>query len=398
MGKKGKRSKQKDAKKEADKIIRESDILMNGALDDLEKALFSTGVSQIKQAIRLLESKKELIVYTREEQINVFCTLMTSEYRRWNYKAAIDCYNYIKANPRHGHPTFRSTASLYYQLIMLRLSGQECQLSDFIHYILHEDRDLVFYALIFTDAVLAFRAHKQFDSAIRLEMTIQSQTRSTTLKRKLSLALTYLEQYRVDFHKRSEMRNEDIGRINDLIDSLMTEYPPDGNFSSYGSSEYCLVLAQWYYLICNQAIAYGKNSKQTSIIMATKMVGVFIYRSSKKVSSERWEIKMSNCCTCDQAVTSTEVQYLCSGCRVVCYCSIDHQRMTWKKEAVMGMHIGHEILCPLYKVCRKYTRARDLKDEEKESRMKRRYDRECLKFLEYGLGLKNKRFPLEKQM
>ena len=103
------------------------------------------------------------------------------------------------------------------------------------------------------------------------------------------------------------------------------------------------------------------------------------------------------CYTCGQVVTPTEVQYVCSGCRVACYCSIEHQRMTWKKEAMRGMRIGHEILCPLYKAYRKLAHARESRDKEKESRMKRRFDRECVRFLADGLGLKDKCFPCEYQ-
>ena len=60
------------------------------------------------------------------------------------------------------------------------------------------------------------------------------------------------------------------------------------------------------------------------------------------------------CYTCGQAVTRDDVQLVCSGCHVACYCSLDHQRMTWKKDTMYGMRIGHKILCPLYKACKKW--------------------------------------------
>ena len=118
--------------------------------------------------------------------------------------------------------------------------------------------------------------------------------------------------------------------------------------------------------------------------------GLMIDKGGKKMVRD-------NCWTCGQAAAPNEVQYVCSGCQVACYCSIDHQRATWKKEAVKGMRIGHDILCPLYKAFRKYTlqKASEERDEEKESKVQRRFDRECVKFLEYGLGLKNKCFPCE---
>ena len=65
----------------------------------------------------------------------------------------------------------------------------------------------------------------------------------------------------------------------------------------------------------------------------------------------------------------------------------------------MGMHIGHKILCPLYKALRKLDvqLASEDRDKVKESRIRRRLERECLKFLEYGLDLKDKCFPCEYQ-
>jgi len=81
--------------------------------------------------------------------------------------------------------------SLYYQLIMLRLSGQEFQLSDFVSKIEQEHNnghEGIFN--FFEEAVFTFRAHKQFEPAIQLEMALGSQMRSNVLKSKLSLALT----------------------------------------------------------------------------------------------------------------------------------------------------------------------------------------------------------------
>lgn len=61
---------------------------------------------------------------------------------------------------------------------------------------------------------------------------------------KISLPLTYLEQYRVDFNQRSKLREKDCIIMVSLINSLQVEYPTADN----PSFEYLLVLAQWYYL------------------------------------------------------------------------------------------------------------------------------------------------------
>ncbi|GFH48439.1 predicted protein [Chaetoceros tenuissimus] len=100
----------------------------------------------------------------------------------------------------------------------------------------------------------------------------------------------------------------------------------------------------------------------------------------------------THCSTCKQTGTESEVQFVCSGCRVACYCSIDHQRMTWKKDAETGMRFGHEVLCPVMKAYRKWRHANDNGDNERVSRLRRRFERECLYCLSDGMGLKDKCF------
>lgn len=305
---------------------------------------------------------------------------MILEYRRRNFSAALDYCNYIMSTSRHICTLHRDVALLFRQLIMLRLNGQECQLSDFIHFISsREGNNIVI--ITCSEVIFTFRAHKMYDSAIRLEMTCGSLVWSR-LDSKLSLALTYLEQYRVEFHQRSQMREEDLSTIFSLVYSIMRDYPLANN----RSFEYLLVLGQWYYLthtsFVDECVRKSLNKLAQSMIMES------LHFSSPLLPYSCFGKDI--CYTCGQVVTPTEVQYVCSGCQVACYCSIEHQQMTWKKEAVRGMRIGHEILCPLYKAYRKYTHAKDLNDEEKEARMKRRLKRECRKFLENGLGLKNK--------
>ncbi|GFH47133.1 predicted protein [Chaetoceros tenuissimus] len=387
MGKKGKRSNKNDARKEAEKILKESDKLVDGALDDMMEDMFSKGINRYREAIRLLESKKELMVYTRGRCIIAYYLLMYHEYKRRNYKEAIDCYNKLMAHSVGANSKFIGIVSLYYQLIMLRNSSQECQLSDFIHNITLANGTMTSTDIwnICIGAISAFRAHKLFDSAIGLELTCGSLVQSPHLS-KISLALTYLEQYRVEFRQRSQMRKDDIRRIISLMDSLVTEKPP---FEGYAYFDYCLVLAQCYYLTSTQT---AQEEKRTT--RASKFVEQFL---SALTDEDGSKIAQDRCFTCDQAVTSDEVQFVCSGCRVACYCSINHQRATWKREAVQGTRIGHEILCPLYKAFRKYKLQEVSKDrdKEKEAKAKRRLEKECVKFLADGLGLKNKCFPRE---
>ena len=355
--------------------------------DERREQLYSKGANQYREVIRLLESKKELMVYTRDLQLEAYFFLLNAEYRRRNYKAALDCCNYHLANSRHMKSRYRGFGvNLFHQLSMLRLNGQESKIADFIHFI---SREGAITSPIFIEAIFAFRAHKMYDSAIKLEMACGSLMRKP-FESKLSLAMTYLEHYRIEFRQRSQMRRRDFSTMNSFITSMMEEYP----FESNVCAEYMLVLAQWYYL--THTLAADKSKKEETITSAFTAFGLFLY--SIVVPDERCtKIKQDKCYTCGQAVTPTEVQYVCSGCRVACYCSIDHQRATWKKEAVSGMRIGHEILCPLYKTFRKQLFQKESEDIDnaKELRMHRRLERECLNFLEYGLDLKNKCFPCE---
>lgn len=360
---------------------------MAGADRDVRERLFSKAAKQIREIIRILESKKKLMVYTREKHLGAYLSLIHLEYLRRNYKAAIDCCNYVQGISSE----FRVVVSLYHKLIMLRMNGQECQVTNFLNVISRKSNTIE--KLVFQEAVLAFRVHKQYDCAIRLEMACGSSQRSSELKSKLSLILTYLERHRVDFQKRSQMRKEDYLSICSLMLSLKEGNPLELD----NADQYSLVFAQWDYL--THTLASNESAKEEGIISALANVKAFLYCSLEVVLDfgGSSKIGLDRCYTCNQAVTSTEVQYVCSGCRVACYCSIDHQRATWKKDAVKGLGIGHEILCPLYKALRKFELQLASKDsdEEKESRSRRRFERECRKFLENGLGLKNKCFPCE---
>ncbi|GFH58533.1 predicted protein [Chaetoceros tenuissimus] len=382
MGKKGKRSKKKDGNKEADKIINKTNKLLDNAFNNERKELNSKAAIQYREAIRILESKREFLAHTRH-LLEAYSSLLIVEYRRRSYKAALDCYTYFIARDRQNNSQFRGFVNLFHQLIVLRQNGQECQIKDFIHFISRKGEVAI---SIFIEAVFAFRAHKMYDSAIRLEMACGFLMRQP-FESKLSLALTYLEQYRNVFNQKSQIRKEAFSTINSLITPMMEKFL---QLESFSSPEYMLVLGQWYYL--THTLAVDKSEKEKCIISAFTMVELFL-NSIVVIDEGLTKIKQDKCYTCGQAVTPTEVQYVCSGCRVACYCSLDHQRATWKKEAVKGTRIGHEILCPIYKAFRKHLFQKD--NEVKESRMKRRLERECVKFLEYGLGLKNKCFPCE---
>ena len=101
----------------------------------------------------------------------------------------------------------------------------------------------------------------------------------------------------------------------------------------------------------------------------------------------------SNSCSCCLAKLSEESALVCSGCRVACFCSLNHQRSSWKKDT-RGLGIGHKMLCPLLKAQRKYNDAKRMKkDNVKEHLL--RFDRECENFFSKTLGLEDLCFSRE---
>ena len=205
------------------------------------------------------------------------------------------------------------------------------------------------------------RTAKHFDAAIDLGKALKELTGDN-----LSLATTYLEQFIFGDEKFLPV---EFGF--DLAHLFQEHKNDDFNIANAATM---LVLAQSTYLfhqfLDNQVVVIGYIEKYLDCISNVQ----------------------SYCITCMQTATDSEVQFVCSGCRVACYCSIDHQRMSWKKEAFRGMHFGHEVLCPVMKAYRKWRHANDNGDNERVSRLRRRFERECLYCLSDGMGLKDKCF------
>ena len=114
---------------------------------------------------------------------------------------------------------------------------------------------------------------------------------------------------------------------------MLEKHENDG----FGTADACsmLVLTQSSYLF-HQAF-------DNTEVVRRKAIGFF-----EEYLDLNSKVK-THCITCTQTATESEVQFVFSGCRVACYCSIDHQRMSWKKEAVRGLRFGHEVLCPVMK-------------------------------------------------
>ena len=205
------------------------------------------------------------------------------------------------------------------------------------------------------------RMTKHFDEAMVLGKQLAELTGD-----KVSLATTYLEQYIFG----------DKSPPGDFIVNVFQKHQNDGFNKNNAAS--MLVLAQWTYLL------HKLDDDKEELLK--KAIG-FLENYLDLISSIE-----THCITCTQIAMTSEVQFVCSGCRVACYCSIDHQRMTWKKEAEKGMRFGHEVLCPVMKAYRKWRHANDNSDNGRASTLRQRFERECLCCLSDGLGLRNKCF------
>lgn len=251
------------------------------------------------------------------------------------------------------------------------------------------------------DALGILRNMKEYDSAIDLGEKLERLTEKRCLSTfensrefvgligdvgdlvTFENAVTHLERYRAEYHRQT-------GKVsrNNSLDIVLGAYIKIGDVPEKALAPrrdaYFMMIAQKDYL-CHQVDDKDLSSQLCN--NAIKHVEMYL---ETICGFERL------CFTCKQKGTATEVQLVCSGCRVACYCSLDHQRMTWKKDAIQGMRIGHEILCPLMKAYRKWKLA-SKKGNEKALELRRRFDRECLYFLSHGLGLKDKCFP-EKEL
>ena len=94
-------------------VIEESDSLRQRARKDFDNHMFSKCVNEIRENIRILESKPELLMYTKDMHLDACYALMVCKYHRQNYNAALDCYNYFMRNCRHIGSLCRDAAYLF---------------------------------------------------------------------------------------------------------------------------------------------------------------------------------------------------------------------------------------------------------------------------------------------
>ena len=374
----------------------------------------SDSISSMKEALQFIEAKQAIIVKAAKKIDNhlvyeflimqTYKNLMAVEYKdRCNYEEVIqiykcftskfNCATALKAVTGNSYlEELMILIMMYRDLALIRVSNDICA-DSFIfrfatNYLEQTDGDNAYKCKELI--VRCLRASKNFDAAIDMERKFLSirnldEDEDTEFRSvsDASLAITYVEKYRVEFHKHTRKENEqEFDRITQFLrhaSSKQNGEPVGYNYAELQPS-HAVAIAQWNFLLSKTLKKEDKNW--------TEMRRNAIYCVQMLIAT-KWRMK-DNCFYCHQAPTKDKVKFVCGDCRVACYCSIDHQRVSWKKNALHDMCFGHEAICPAMKAYRKWQEAIDGGDIEKEKKMKRRFGRECLGFLAYGLGLEDK--------
>ncbi|GFH55906.1 predicted protein [Chaetoceros tenuissimus] len=384
MGKKGKRSRRK-AVTAADRAsivalqtkIDESIVKIN---ESGNLHLYSEAVDELRALIQLIETEmlessntmhemKNLQSWFFETKMIAYSHLMMGEFDRHNFDDAIQIYKEhferrnIDMNMKVLYPQIPSLQLKYHEALLRQGKGSiDTFISLSKSLITHGRKDIDDLEIDLYRYADFLRTIKKFDAAIVLGKQLEALSGD-----RLSLATTYLEQYIVG--------DKSLPKDVFLYMKHVLRKHEKNRFYTVGSM---LMLAQLTYL-------FHQFYSNTEVIMR-KAIG-YVEEYLDCISKAK-----IHCITCNQTATESDVQFVCSGCRVACYCSIDHQRMTWKKEAEKGMRFGHEILCPVMKAYRKWRHAHDNGDNDRVSRLRRRFERECLYCLSDSLGLRDKCF------
>ncbi|GFH43595.1 predicted protein [Chaetoceros tenuissimus] len=387
MGKKSKRSNRKGRSvtnmsmlsRRLAKLEKESDEsyqnwLYSKASNKLREGL--EAIQQVQDAMMLIHTG--LIDSRVFEMKASFCqNLLMLEYSSCRFDKVIQIYNDIQMSPEIEKEMVLSfICKLYGRLAMLRLDASNENKDKLVSLI--EDhisegmtaRNEKYFCL---EAVRVLRNLKDYDASITLCEKLERLDQSEVVA-DFEIAVSHLERYREEYHWQ---KDNEFALVR-VLDGWKEFFDKQKQNLAPRLGTIWMVFAQKDYL-CHQI-----DDKELSSQFCRNAI-----ENVEKYLEWKWHFER-HCFTCNQADT----HFVCSGCRLACYCSLDHQRMTWKKDAVQGMLIGHEILCPMMKAYRKWKLASKTGDQ-KALKLRRRLDRECLYFLSHGLGLEDKCFREE---
>ncbi|GFH43665.1 predicted protein [Chaetoceros tenuissimus] len=419
MGKKSRRSNRKDRSaghgKNIPVFLRRLFNLEKEANDNYRNQLYSIAAQKYQEGLQIILQFQDAIFKTAcpidssgvlEAKATFSLNLIMVEYSRCRYDNVIQIYNDIQMSAENEKVVLSFMCKLHGQLAMLRLDDSKENKERVISLIdtrVSEgmaDPAEVAKAL---EALKMLRNMKEYDAATALGEKLErlSENRDlSTFEHCYSRgfvgligdvvdtvifenSVTHLEQYRVEYHqqKGKVSHNNSLNRVLEAC-SKIGDVPQKALATRLDA--FWMMIAQSHFL-CHEV-----DDKEVSSQLCSNAIE-YIETYLETI----WHFER-HCFTCHQKGTTKEVHLVCSGCRFACYCRLDHQRMTWRKGAIRGMRIGHEILCPLMNAYRKWKLV-SKKGNEIASKLRRRFERECMYFLSDGLGLKDKCFE-EKDM
>ena len=326
----------------------------------------------LEECIHFIESKWDaifrLVHVTDDNKIfSFYYILVLNYYFTYNYEKipqVVDSFLSIVQTKRLPKTEHSYILTFHWRLALLRqgeTTVDECLslLSDWTS----RGVNAITQGLGMEAAVTELMLMKEFDKAIAIGKQLEKLTGD-----KMILAMVYFEQYRLGLSDHSLL-------FNFMPSPLDDDYIHKDGFLSHAKfSQDLLVFAQW-------EVMYHKQASRGAVSWVDEFV--------KEICEEHI------CRSCIQAITDSDVPFVCSGCRVACYCSLDHQRLNWKKDPLRGTRIGHTLLCPMMNVYRKWKQANDVGYEAAANKLRRRLDKEIVYFLSHGLGLGERCFQKE---
>ena len=386
----------------------------------LKKALFFQAHAKLSKIVSLLEANKDMLMknhvdYYTTRNVEVYEKLAELEVRRRNFQAVISIHDFCDSIDGDFGVMTDKLYVLYCLALMVTGKKDSYQATEaalkYTHFIysnenrsdpnypqLHPDKahlaslgsskqylysnreSLAILGLYWHMFLVELHRMRKWDEALDLTNQFGGYIEeATSFASEFMQAATYIERYRVEARKRpKDERNKMSVSLYKYITAKITDGTEKAQIKAQ-TGDSCvllyitLIFAQWNYLNHQGTKEQRAEEKESSITLVEKYI------------EANCELKAMHLCL---GCISSETKLVCSGCRVACYCCIDHQRSSWRKELEMGVGIGHKILCPLYKAYHKYHNARRSHGKNIHEYYLR-FRRECEKFLSDGLGLRD---------
>ncbi|GFH59846.1 predicted protein [Chaetoceros tenuissimus] len=257
----------------------------------------------------------------------------------------------------------------------------------------HTKEDILKIGAIWQVYIFEFCRMKEWTEALDLNKRVGAALDQGTdwYNSHLIRATIYIEQYRVEASKRpkSERMKMSLSLHQYISIEICKAWERKNHtvWRMYTNTQYIYLLhAQWLYL--NRHGTFISETVVNSIVKSKENIEGYTFSFAlASLVQNRLDTMFSleaNLCFCCEVIVPESSALVCSGCRVACFCSLEHQRSSWKKD-IRGLGIGHKMLCPLLKTYRKYKDAkRTQKGNENEYLL--RFERECEIFFSESLG------------